>query len=64
VVCELTHNTLAAIFEHDVPAEAGRATLASLLLLPHGWQDAVQPSPRAWLGSYVTAVLRVRCVEL
>jgi hypothetical protein len=34
--------------------------LLLLLLLPHGWQAAVQPSPRKWLGSYVTAVLRVR----
>jgi hypothetical protein len=59
-VCKLTHATLQAIFEHDVAAQAGRATLASLLLLPHGWQAAVQPSPRGWLGSYVTAVLRVR----
>jgi hypothetical protein len=61
-VCELTHGALCGIFDKDVTAEAGRATLASLLLLPHGWQAAVQPSPRAWLGSYVTAVLRVRCV--
>jgi hypothetical protein len=63
-VCELTHASLQAIFEHEVTAAAGRATLASLLLLPHGWQAAVQPSPRKWLGSYVTAVLRVRCVKL
>jgi hypothetical protein len=49
------------VFDKEVAAEAGRATLASLLLLPHGWQAAVQPqSPSSWLGSYVTAVLRVR----
>ncbi|WIA33683.1 hypothetical protein OEZ86_006802 [Tetradesmus obliquus] len=61
VAAKLSHASLKAIFEKEVTAEAGRATLASLLLLPHGWQATVAPqSASSWLGSFVTAVLRVR----